>query len=356
MFPTNYVACREAFRKAAERAGALLTRLALEALGPRGEDLSIDVAWIGDEKPRRVLVHLAGVHGVEGFAGAAIQRRIIERPPPIPQDAALVLVHAVNPYGMAWLRRVNENNVDLNRNFLGPDEQYRGSPAVYGRIDRFLNPPGPPRPDGFFARAAWNVLRFGFGELKQAIARGQYDYPRGLFYGGNELQPGPRRLCQWLDERLRSVECGAAIDVHTGLGRSGADMLLVPDSVDSDRFALLRRILGPDVTPMHEVTSSYRITGGIHEGILRLFPSSQPYWVTQEFGTYHPFFVLGSLRSENRWHHFGQPAQLDHPSKLQLLRAFCPPEPDWQQKIVARGAQLVRQLSEAVFGAAIAAE
>lgn len=355
LISTDYFACRDAFCEAAARAGAALTRLDLVARGPRGESLSTDVAWLGDERPRNVVVHLAGVHGIEGFAGAAIQRRVIGHPPTIPSRAALVLVHAVNPFGMAWLRRVNENNVDLNRNFLGPGEEYRGAPSVYARIDGFLNPPGPPRRDGFFVRAAWNVLRFGFGELKQAIARGQYEYPRGLFFGGRELQPGPRQLIDWLAQRLGNVECGAAIDVHTGLGRSAADMLLVPESGDSDRFALLRRLLGPGVTPMHEVTSSYRITGGIHEGILRLFPTARPLWVTQEFGTYHPFVVLDSLRAENRWHHYGRPAQLDHPSKLRLLRAFCPPAPAWRRKLVERGAQLVRRLSESVFGAAPAA-
>jgi hypothetical protein len=28
-----------------------------------------------------------------------------------------MLIHALNPFGFAWLRRVNEANVDLNRNF-----------------------------------------------------------------------------------------------------------------------------------------------------------------------------------------------------------------------------------------------
>lgn len=32
------------------------------------------------------------------------------------------MVHVLNPYGMAWLRRVNENNVDLNRNFRAADD------------------------------------------------------------------------------------------------------------------------------------------------------------------------------------------------------------------------------------------
>jgi hypothetical protein len=31
--------------------------------------------------------------------------------------SGLVLIHALNAFGFAWLRRVNEENVDLNRNF-----------------------------------------------------------------------------------------------------------------------------------------------------------------------------------------------------------------------------------------------
>ena len=33
-------------------------------------------------------------------------------------DYCIVFIHIINPYGMAWNRRVNEYNVDLNRNFL----------------------------------------------------------------------------------------------------------------------------------------------------------------------------------------------------------------------------------------------
>ena len=38
---------------------------------------------------------------------------------PLPASGrpTLVFVHALNPYGFSWVRRVNEDNVDLNRNF-----------------------------------------------------------------------------------------------------------------------------------------------------------------------------------------------------------------------------------------------
>ena len=36
---------------------------------------------------------------------------------PIPAGVRVVLVYAINPHGFAWLRRVTEDNVDLNRNW-----------------------------------------------------------------------------------------------------------------------------------------------------------------------------------------------------------------------------------------------
>src|SRR5438128_1546746 len=114
-FSTDYFVARSRFREMAGRAGGTLESLTLGATGPGGQDLSIDIAWFGAPEPERILLHSSGLHGVEGFAGSAIQLQLLNLLPAIPPDAALVLVHILNPYGMAWLRRVNEENVDLNR-------------------------------------------------------------------------------------------------------------------------------------------------------------------------------------------------------------------------------------------------
>jgi hypothetical protein len=96
--------------------------------GPDGEELCIDIVIIrsaqDDEEPQQpisVLVHTSGVHGPEGYVGSAIQRDWlanfkIRAQQPLPKGHLAVLVHAVNPFGMAWWHRFNENNVDLNRN------------------------------------------------------------------------------------------------------------------------------------------------------------------------------------------------------------------------------------------------
>ena len=87
--------------------------LELEGQGPAGETLAIQIALVGASAPRRALIQTSGLHGVVGFRGSAIQLRIMASlSPPADSGDAMVLVHGINPHGMAWLRRVNENSVD----------------------------------------------------------------------------------------------------------------------------------------------------------------------------------------------------------------------------------------------------
>ena len=281
-FSPDYFTARSRFRQKVEDAGGRLKGLELDAKGPNGEDLTIDIAWFGAEHPRRVLLHSSGLHGVEGFAGSAIQLQFLDSMPPIPDDGAIVLVHVLNPYGMAWLRRFNENNVDLNRNFLG-DEGYAGVPEVYPKLDAFLNPQSPPSRDFYLLKAGWLILRYGFSALKQAVAGGQYEYPKGLFFGGERLQQGPEKYESFLGQRLASAEQIIAIDAHTGLGKYGEDTLLV----EPKDYAVLRPIFGGRVAPSEpEQSPAYRIRGGINSMIPRVLPKARVYSLIQEFGTY----------------------------------------------------------------------
>src|SRR5215471_3159223 len=117
-FSPDYFTAKGRFREIVRAVGGRLETISIDAKGPNGEDLGIDIAWFGAENPRRVLLHSSGLHGVEGFAGSAIQLQLLNELPALAKDAAVILVHILNPYGMSWLRRANENNVDLNRNFL----------------------------------------------------------------------------------------------------------------------------------------------------------------------------------------------------------------------------------------------
>ena len=76
-FSPDYFTARNRFREMAATAGGRLETLSLDAKGPNDEGLGIDIAWFGAENPRRVILHSSGLHGVEGFAGSAIQLQFI---------------------------------------------------------------------------------------------------------------------------------------------------------------------------------------------------------------------------------------------------------------------------------------
>src|SRR3989449_3260944 len=196
-FSPDYFTAEHRFREAVANAGGRLEVIPIEAKGPGDKDLGIDIAWFGPENPRCVVLHSSGLHGVEGFAGSAIQLQFLDSLPPVPAETAFVIVHVLNPYGMAWLRRVNENNVDLNRNCLG-NTAYAGAPSAYVELESFLNPQSPPTSDLFTLKAIWLILRHGMPALKQAVVGGQYEYPKGLFFGGKQLQQGLERYESFL--------------------------------------------------------------------------------------------------------------------------------------------------------------
>src|SRR5262245_49307240 len=207
-FSSDFLQAQSRFRKAA--AQSLVASLPIEAKGPRGESLSIDIAWIGPREPRKALIHSSGLHGVEGFGGSAVQLQLLDNPPVVAADTAIVVVHILNPFGMSWLRRVNSNNVDLNRNCL-EGEPYEGAPEAYAALDTLLNPKSPPSNDRFLLRALWPILRFGMPALKQAIAGGQYEYPNGLFFGGKQQQPEMAAYRRFLETALTAAERVIAI-------------------------------------------------------------------------------------------------------------------------------------------------
>lgn len=140
-FPSHrsFTRQREQFLAAATAAGARLYHYPHPLCGPFGEALGTDVALIGNPQAKHLLIALSGTHGVEGFYGSDCQSRWLQtfNPQTLPDDVAVLMIHLINPWGTAWIRRVNEDNIDLNRNFLDfsqapPDNQaYEALHAIY---------------------------------------------------------------------------------------------------------------------------------------------------------------------------------------------------------------------------------
>lgn len=347
-FSDDYFEARARFISAANRAGAQMSQIPIRAQGPAGEPLIIDIAWLGDRSPERAMIHASGIHGVEGFAGSAIQLRLLENPPEVPEGAAVIFVHALNPYGMAWLRRYNETNVDLNRNFRFSEQEWAASPAFYERLDSVLNPPDHKLFDSFLLPALYLKLRYGNEKLRQTIPTGQNFNPSGLFYCGTQLEEGPRRYRRWLQEHLGAVNYLLVIDVHTGLGRRGQESLFhkIRSTGTSHLEQKLSRMLPLDYESEKGV--SYEI-GGPHANLYEHYsPVLETDFVTQEFGTYPNLYVVQALRDENRFHHLGG-RSIDDTTKLRLKEAFYPQDNAWKAKVLEDGVSLFEKAAGVVF-------
>ena len=171
-FSPSYRHALHRFLQAARDARGDIETLPVAGTCPAGEPLTIDTVRLGSPRASRLVVVSSGVHGVEGYFGSAVQLMFLRSVLPAlsrPDDVAVLLLHAVNPYGFAWDRRVSEDNVDINRNFPTSAQTYSGCPDGYEQVDPLINPQTPPRWDCFYTRAAEKILRHGFEPLKDNL-------------------------------------------------------------------------------------------------------------------------------------------------------------------------------------------
>ncbi len=354
-FCANYAIARDRFRQGAIGRGCRLEEYAIAQTSPDGEALTVDVAILGSDRAERVVVVSSGLHGVEGFFGSAVQAALLEEhlvgwnPPP---RAALLFLHALNPYGFAWGRRCNEDNIDLNRNFLCPGEEYAGSPEKYALFNPFFNPTSPPsRFEPFLVKAIALILRYGIAALKDTLPVGQYDFPKGLFFGGHR----PSKTCEILDANLPRWLGNATdvlhVDFHTGLGKKATYKLYINKSADWQRLQWLAEKFGADkVESIDPAGNAYEIRGGLGTWCEAKFPQCHYNFLTAEFGTYPIIPVVEALRAENRAHFWGQADDSACQwARGRLVEVFAPADKNWRDFVVSQGVDLVQRAISACF-------
>jgi hypothetical protein len=344
-FSSSYAAARDRFRQTASRLGWQLEAHPIGGAGPGGEELTIDVAYSPGGDPERVLVVSSGVHGVEGFFGSAVQVALLDQWASVnPPSTKCVFLHGLNPFGFASIRRFDENNVDPNRNFLLPGERFEGAPEGYARLDSFLNPRRPPsRWEPFTLQALWLIARYGMSALRQAVAAGQYAFPRGLFFGGAGPSKVQRLLGENLPRWLEGSRCVVHLDFHTGLGPRGACKLLIDYPLSERQRGWLTDWFGTDSFETCDSSSiAYDARGGFGRWCVSRAVVLDYLFACAEFGTYGPVQVLAGLRAENQSHHWGTPSAASTiRAKERLKELFCPAAGDWRSHVVERGIELV---------------
>jgi hypothetical protein len=356
LFSDDYATARGRFRNAAHDLGWTLLRYPLDAKGPGGDTLTIDVALTPGTRTDCALVLSSGLHGVEGFFGSAVQLGLLQawarQRDSIPQPRC-VLMHALNPYGFAWRRRVNEHNVDLNRNLMVQGEAFRGCREGYRNLDELLNPKAPPsRREPVMLKFMRAIARYGMPALKEAIASGQYEYPRGLFFGGDRPSQTNAVLSAHLDEWLGECRRVMHIDFHTGLGAWATCKLLIDYALDDATRERLGRWFGPNSFEADDARGvAYTTRGSFGKWSVSRTKGRDYLYAAAEFGTYSAPRVLAGLRAENQAHHWGKPDDAStRRAKEQLVELFCPRSPRWRTAVVEKSFRLVDQAALGLVG------
>jgi hypothetical protein len=152
---------------------------------------------------KRVLVHISGTHGPEGYLGSAVQYAALKHLAATGvykyknrknlngvKLPTIVFVHALNPFGFKHHRRVNEDNVDLNRNFLTPSEwsEVRALDPNYARqidLAHVINPTTQPTSSNQLnniyqlVMSGYYIAKYGMHTIKTAMVAGNYINPKG---------------------------------------------------------------------------------------------------------------------------------------------------------------------------------
>jgi predicted deacylase len=265
-----------------------------------------------------------------------------------PKSTALVLIHAINPHGFAHERRVNEDNVDLNRNF----RDHAAPPphnTAYAEIHDLLIPAdwdGQARKKADEGIQKYIATR-GERTFQAAVSTGQWEYADGLFYGGK----GPVWSNQLWRRLIREHAAGARrivqLDFHTGLGAYGdCEVIFGANKAKKEDLARARRWWGR-VTCTAEGDSVSADVQGVNPGaIADEAPSAEVTAVALEYGVVPVMDTLGALRADHWLYSRGggdTSSPLGRKIKQQIRNGFYGETDDWKDRIYAKGTEVLRQ-------------
>jgi Protein of unknown function (DUF2817) len=349
--PIDYFESRSRFRFLAAAAGGRLSSFPIQSLNGADDSLSVDTVFLGDDSADCVLVIMSGVHGVEGYAGAACMIDFLTRYQDYyKQDGlAFLLVHALNPWGFANECRVTEENVDLNRNFVDFSEILPAS-SQYARFHPVLCENYVPG-----LRGLVNELRLVLSVLgrrrrrifQQAITAGQYCYSEGLFFGGSEPTANRYIWTRIMQTHLRPNQHIRFLDIHTGLGERGHGSLITHLPEYAPKFKALSGWLEYQLTSTTDGSTVSAALNGPLAAYVEEHLGGRCMAITLEFGVAAPLSTLNAMRADNWLRTTRDRDTSAHryvETKRKVRDAFFVRDPAWERTILERFQWTVERL------------
>lgn len=347
-FAATYAKARVKFLEAAATASAAIESFKHPFPGIEGEPLALDVALDGDPQSKRLLIVSSGRGGVDGFCGSGVQVFALHdkewREKARAAGMAVLYLHALNPYGFSHWRCVTQENVVLNRNFLDFTKP-RPVNLDYRQAHSWLLPEVWP-PDAAHREALQALVGSSSDDAwRVALCAGQYEFPDGMFYGGDAPTWSHRTLHQLLERYGRHAEQIAWMDLHTGEGATAEAKRVYVGGDDAEGLARARQWWGDGVRPLHENASpDASSTGTMWSSLKQAAPQAECTEMALKFGTSSPGEVLEALRADH-WLALHPMASADVVTQIQagLKRAFYNDTDSWKGQVISQGRQAMFQ-------------
>ncbi len=310
--------------------------------------LTTETAYICDsEKPEKLLIITSGMHGVEGFVGSEMINRVITKHYKNMNisKTALLVVNFINPWGMKYFRRVNQDNIDLNRNFI-----YGKKPLNphFSKIEPLVD-------------ASWQgkirllsliryyftlfkcIIDIGISNTNQAIFSGQYEMSDQIYFGGFKSTLEHQNVINLINRYTAdSIKQVIHFDLHTGYGPKN-ELSLINSSYDALNPFLWKRNLKLDHVEIRDVQGDmidYLYFNGKdnHRDIFH---------TCVEFGTlghsiYHKMETLRVTILENAiWQGKVDQQKIKEKIFKKFISIYCPNEEFWWHKAESDFDQLI---------------
>lgn len=330
------------------------------------KDLFVDAAIYNAniKNKKNLLMIVSGLHGIEGKVGSAFQSLFIDNYlEKLNQETSLVLIHALNPFGFKYGRRVNENNVDLNRAFIDKipkikDEDFE----LLKRVSEILAPNKPLNNSliestKFYKELAKLAGKYGYTKVRDCVIQGQYFYPKSLFYGSNGKELSVKFYKNILDKLTKDYENLIVLDLHSGIGKKYEALFITNYKQNSENFKKLVKIFPNIVSDFNkkvikksekefENLGLYNVSGSLRVYTDKNSKAKNTYSLTIEFGTVPELKEICLLAAENQIYHYGGKEKAKEKIKKQFEEAFCPSEIKWRKNMLEISEEIINNLNK----------
>jgi hypothetical protein len=256
---------------------------------------------------------------------------------------AVVMLHMINPWGAAWNRKQDENNVECLQNFFWSD---RGSPEnpLFDEVDDAIHLVGIKSVEEFFAsldRVQSLYRKYGRESVMAAYRYGQASRPKANMFCGTEPSWSKRILDCVVQEYLQGAKRVAFLDIHTALGGYGEVVAIPAEEPGSELFQMIVQWFDGDIF------SDQPIHPGLYNFIEDLIPGCEVAATIVECGTEPRTEDDRYIFALDTWlHAYGDPQAPENQRYMERYRrVFYPEFDEWKVSIWRNGQRRLQQIT-----------